>query len=430
MSIRNLILRAPASRVCPLLLAAGLLLPVGGWAQLDKSNARSMAMGGAYSALARGVEAAHWNPATLGLPSAPAYSVALLATGAEVHNSSFSLADYRRYNGAFLTDDDKEIILSKIPRSGLGFYANSGARVLGFSVQRVAIAAGARAYSNLRLSRDAVDLALNGNELERTYDFDNTTGSGLAVAALSVSYGQPLAVDGFQAFAAGMTFSTLRGIGIAEVVSAGGRFRTDFNGIRGSGHADFRTAEDGSGVAIDVGAAGELRSGWTLTWGVKNLFSVLSWRSNIREYRYGADSDTLTARRVIETSLDSLFSYYDERLDGVEFNTTLPRQLLVGAARQFERVVLAFEYVQGFDNAPGVSTSPLLAMGLEYTGLPLLPLRLGLGLGGSDRFYTALGFGLRAGQFSLNLAAQANSSFFVPGHGKGTGLALDMTLGL
>ena len=50
-------------------------------------HARSLGMANAYTALARGVHAPLWNPANLGLPDNPGFSMNLFSVAAGVDNN-------------------------------------------------------------------------------------------------------------------------------------------------------------------------------------------------------------------------------------------------------------------------------------------------------------------------------------------------------
>src|ERR1043165_7076384 len=61
--------------------AAGMFFGVAATVSAQQANASAAAygMGGNYSALARGYNAVAWNPANLGLPGNPGFSLALLS---------------------------------------------------------------------------------------------------------------------------------------------------------------------------------------------------------------------------------------------------------------------------------------------------------------------------------------------------------------
>ncbi|MFQ5629164.1 MAG: DUF5723 family protein [bacterium] len=407
-----------------------LIISVNVTAQIDHSNARSLAMAGAYSAVAQGVEAANWNPAVLGFNSAPVFSMRLPAFGVGVQNTSFSVADYKTYNGAALTAADKQTILSKIPDSGFGLFLNSGANLLGISIYRFALTANIIGASDLRFSKTFADLILNGNAFQKEYDFSDTSGKGYAVAAYSLSYGQPINLPQLDAFAVGLTVRYLQGLTIAEVVSAQGSFVTDFDGFHGDGQAELRTAIGGSGMSVDLGTSARFAKRWTVGLSFRNFYSNINWKSEVKEYTYGVAADSLTAERISESDADSLVDDFDETRDGASFRSQLPLQVLLGAAYTTSSMIYSFEYIQGLSDEPGASRNPQMAFGLEYKGIGFLPLRAGLALGGREKLMTAIGFGLKLGGFSLNFATQAHGGLFIPGTGRGLGLAFDMRIGV
>jgi len=64
-------------------------------------------MGEAFTGLAMGIDAARYNPANLGLSGYQQNRFEIVGFGANISNNSFTLGDYNRYSGAFLTNNDK-----------------------------------------------------------------------------------------------------------------------------------------------------------------------------------------------------------------------------------------------------------------------------------------------------------------------------------
>src|SRR5438477_12547650 len=95
-----------------LLLAPGALA-----AQLPNTSTRGLGLGGAYTVSARGFEAAAWNPAVLGTPNRPAFSLGLPQASIEFGSSAFGFSDFRKYADKFLTPADKAYLLGKIDTS-------------------------------------------------------------------------------------------------------------------------------------------------------------------------------------------------------------------------------------------------------------------------------------------------------------------------
>lgn len=399
-------------------------------AQAGGGNARSQALAGAYSALARGAEVSAWNPAKLGLQSSPRFSLILFGAGFNVENSSLSVADYKNYNGKFLTADDKRIIMQKIPGSGFGLRLKAGAQALSFSVGRFAISAGMIAASNIRFSREFVDLAFYGNEPERIYDLSQTGGKGYGVADFSLSYGQPIQITFFQESAVGFTAHYFQGISSAEILSASGTLLTDRLGLHAKGEAVMRTALGGSGYAFDLGVAGSLSPGWTLSMALKNVVSRIGWNKDVKIFTWGAVADSIDAERLAGADdVDDLIINYDSEIAGEDFHYGLPTRLTIGAVHKNGSFDYAVELSKGFSNGPATSTKAELATGLEYTGIGFLPLRAGIAFGGTAGVVTGMGFGIKFRNVSLNFAAQAAKAA-LPGQGQGIGLAFDMKVGI
>ena len=100
--MNQLVRTAPAAVLLLIATAAG-------------ADPRGLAMGGTDMAIARGADAVRWNPALLGIPDAPAFSIRLVQAGGEAGNNSFNLDQYRRLNGAVWGDAEKSEILGSVP---------------------------------------------------------------------------------------------------------------------------------------------------------------------------------------------------------------------------------------------------------------------------------------------------------------------------
>jgi len=392
-------------------------------------QAREMAMAGAFGAVAVGADASSWNPANLGLVLNPQFTLQMPAVGLRVLNDGFSFSDYERFNGAVLTDFDKQEILNKFGEDGLKLFVNSGSGLLGLSVYRLAVSAHVDVASDLTLSRDILDLAFYGNQLGKEYDFSQTGGRAWAVADISVSYGQPLYLPFFNDFAVGVGVHWLQGLAAAEVLESQGSIQTNFEGLVGNGSAKIRTAMGGSGFALDLGAAAILPRDLRVSIGLRNVVGSINWNSEVKIYEYGVSTDTLTVEALATGDVDSLVHDFDKEYTGDAFSQTRPLELRLGVAWPFGKFLFSGQYIQHFQDAPGINTKPYVALGTEWAGLGFLPLRFGLGFGGTNGLLTAFGFGLRFGGFSINWAVQSVNQA-IPGKGSGLGIGMDLNWGL
>ncbi len=398
-------------------------------AQINLVNARSTAMAGAYGALSRGAEAVMLAPANLGLRSRPNFSLLLPGAGAYVQNSAFTLDDYRRYNGAYLSDADKTALLEKIPGSGLTVSGDAQAMLFGLSAKKFAFNVTATGASDINLARDFIELTLFGNAFGRTYSFDGSRGRAWALTHVAFTFGQPIDVVWMEDLAVGFTFKYVHGWNYAEVIRAVGSFTTDFDGLRGDGRLEMRTARGGDGYAADLGLAGKISDRLSFSWMWDNMLSGMIWKEEVRIYEYGVSADSITIESLSDTSGDSLIESYEREYAGSAFRVSLPGQMRFAVVYQTGSLLLAADYVQGFRNAPGVSKTPLLSLGMEYRGLSVLPLRAGIALGGKTKWVTSMGVGIHLGSFSVNAAAVASRSV-LPGMGRGFGFVLDFRYGV
>ena len=174
---------------------AVLLLPTSVAAQ-GLSSARSVAMGGAHLGLAKGVDAARYNPANLGFADYQQTRLEIAGFGADIVNNTFTLDDYNSYTGSFLTSDDKDDIMSKIPKEGLKVSADIEASALGFSMGPFVVATTGVGAAAVNLNRDIVDLVLNGNTLTDTVHVDGSYSDAVGYATLGLSYGRPVLMLG------------------------------------------------------------------------------------------------------------------------------------------------------------------------------------------------------------------------------------------
>ena len=92
---------------------------------INDTEPRAMALGGAYTAMARGPGAVAWNPANLGLRSSPRFKWQLLGAGLTLamENNAFSVQTYNDNftSGEFLDPADKADLLDDVPATGLKF---------------------------------------------------------------------------------------------------------------------------------------------------------------------------------------------------------------------------------------------------------------------------------------------------------------------
>jgi hypothetical protein len=390
-----------------------------------QSSARSMAMGGAYLGLAKGVDAARYNPANLGLSGYRNSSLELVGFGVNVNNNALSLGDYNTYTGAALTQSDKDDIMGKIPSDGLRITADVEAAAMSLSLGSWAFAVTGVGSANVNLSKDILDLVLNGNHLGQTVSLDGSYSDAVSYVQTSLSYGREIYHLGSRQVAVGATVKHLQGIAVEEVTELNGGVTTLSTGFTGSGRMVARTATSGSGYGLDLGTSIKLNDSYTAGLSFRNLLSSISWSGSPEEHGYIFDFDE-GATDILQD--DYVVSEdYSKDIDG--FSTNLPTVMTVGIANTSGKLLWAVDWQQGFREDAGASSKPRLCAGVEWLGLSAFPLRAGFATGGSRGTHMALGSGLHLGGFHLDFAVETGATL-VPNSSKGLNLAMSTGFGI
>lgn len=403
-----------------------MLIPASLFGQM---TARSMGMGGAYMGVARGVHAPSWNPANLGLPDNPGFSFSILSLGAEVGNNSFSMGTYNRFAfDEFWDEYEIEELLNQIPDDGLGVDINAEVRTLSFSSGRFALTLHAIQGVRVNLDKDFIEFPLKGNVMDKTYHFQNIEAYGSSIGKIGLSYGSPISVEFADIFAVGGTVNILYGLFASEIEYADFKLTTKPNGFVINGEYQARYgALGGTGFGLDIGAAAQFNSGWSLGMSLMNLVGSVPFKDNNETVWGQFIADTLT---VLDFSDEDAFQDTTwENEDSESFSQKLPTVLRIGGSYQEGNVLLSLDYIQGFNNSTNSSAKPQLAFGTEYQAVKWLPLRMGVIMGGRRGLGTSLGFGLRPGGFALDFGI-LNRGFITSNSSKGWVFSLEMGVGL
>ncbi len=371
------------------------------------STARSVAMGGAYTALAKGPDAGKYNPANLGLRDYRRTGLEIVGIGADISNNAFSLGDYNEYTGALLTNDDKDIILGKIPSEGLKLSIDAEVTALSLATGSYAFNVTGVGIADVNMSRDIFELVLKGNTFADTISVNGSYSDLVSYVAAGLSYGMPVYSSGTRQLAVGATFKYLRGIAIEEVVEMEGMVATYATGFEGEGHLVARTATGGSGYALDLGAALKLNDKYTLGACLKNFLSHLTWNKETEEHGYHFSFDTMTVDNMEEDYIVS--DDYKEPVGS--FSSNLPSTLTVGLARTSGKLLWAVDWQQGFHRNTGVSSKPQIAAGIQYSLISFMPLRTGFTTGGDRNTTFSFGSGLNISPLYLDYALVTGSPF-------------------
>jgi len=392
-------------------------------------TARAMGMGCAYTALARGVHAADWNPANLGFPDNPKFSMSFVAAGVQISNNSFTQNMYNDYVGKYLTAGDVADILSSIPDNGLRFGLRGTVRMLSFSVGKFALTFGGDFGGYGNIEKDVFELMFEGNELYKSYTFDHIDASGEGIGLIGLSYGDQIPVDFAEVFTVGGTFNLIYGLGYAKMEKSDFTLLLNDFGFNLNGEYESRTATGSMGWGVNVGAAAKMSEKLTLSLSLSNLISNLPWSDDVKISKGYIDADSVAILDFDDDEEDDLIADSSWTVDGSRFSGRLPVQMRLGALYEEGDFVMTADYAQGFRTTAWVSTTPQVSFGTEWRKVKWLPLRMGVLLGGRFGFGTSFGLGIRPGGFIWDLAIM-NRGFISPGSSKGFVVATELGMEL
>lgn len=396
-----------------------LLLPAG----ICEAQVRIAGLAGAGSAIVDGADAATTNPARLTVPEGP--RIRLFDSFGGLSNSSYTLSDYRRYNGAELSEKDEDELLGKIDGSELtaeGSFAFSGPI---FRHRSWAIGTRMRGAAGANLPKELIRLAFDGNTPDETFRFDGADGRVDLFGEVHLSHAREVTIGTTGNWSFGGTVKLLRGFFYSHIEEAEGMIRTEFDGIEGSGSVRARTASGGTGVGLDLGVWRAVGERWTIALTTQDLFSSIRWTRETEE--------TTANYIVVESTLqdmegeDDLILTEDVTRPIDSFRTSIPTVMTAGAAREMSGWRLMADWTQGFEESSWATTTPRIAVAAEASPRSWVTGRLGASIGGLDRRSLALGLSLQPGPVQIDLALSARDGY-LPFTGRG--IAFGLAVGL
>ncbi|MEO0077656.1 MAG: DUF5723 family protein [candidate division WOR-3 bacterium] len=277
--------------------------------------------------LASGPNAMEFNPAQLAYPERTGMACRILGVAGEVWNNSFSMAQYKRYNGAFLDERAKAEIVGSIPPTGFRAAGRFDARAVEFGYGCLAASIRTTGTGGLTLPKDVFELVLYGNELGRTYRAEPLN----AEAQVLLQAGVAGATAVGRALTVGAAVRYLRGTFCAELTEGSGYFLTTPEALIADGQVAYHTATGGSGWAFDAGATCQLGE-WRISVAALDLSPGIRWCEGVEEWRLVFALDSVNAYQLVRGG-GARADFGRQPRDG--FTTYTPVQVNLGLGRRF-----------------------------------------------------------------------------------------------
>ena len=395
--------------------------PAAAAAQLANPLPQAVGMGGNYTALARGFGAVNWNPAGLGMPDNPRFSLALLPLVTTGGLDPVTPSHFAEYDGQVIPDEVKREWLQLIHDAG-GETGSLAADVtyLAFSIGRIGIQASTSVRSRVNVAPDVAEVFLFGNGgfsgEPGTYDLGGSNFDIAGTSAVAASFAVPLSLRlgplPDQHFSLGATVTYTVGnflaLGQEENSSLSSsplevhvRFPVIQTAMAGDS-ASFEPAEldNGRGMGLDLGAAWQ---GGIFSAGVvvRNVINTFEWDLAKLQYRSGEATWTADTSYTSfeEAPIEQAPAALLERIhDLYEFS---PVMSAGAAARILPFLTLTGELRHAVKENLDVGARNHVGVGAELRILPILPLRAGVSLV-SGGYQLSGGLGLKLGPMQVS----------------------------
>ena len=413
--MRTIGLRAAAAAL------ALTVIPSVAQAQIGNPLPQAVGMAGNYTALARGFGAVSWNPAGLGMPDNPGFSLSFLPITATAGLDPITPAHLAEYDGVLIPADVRREWVDMIRAEGGEQGSLAGDfTYLAFSIGPVGFQASTNVRSRVNVAPDVAEVFFFGNAgyagVPGSYDLEGSNFDIAGTSSLAASLAIPLHLTlgplPDQHFSVGATVSYIVGnfMVLGQEENSGltsnplevmVRFPMVHTELPDStGEFDAATGLDnGRGLGLDVGAAWQ---GGIFSAGVvvKNLINTFEWDLSSLRYRAGEatwNADT-SFTSFEELPIEQAPADILERIhDLYEFSPVMSAGV---AARILPFLTLTGEVRHAVKENLDVGARNHLGVGAELRILPILPLRAGVSLI-SGGYQFAGGAGLKLGPVQL-----------------------------
>ncbi len=391
----------------------------------------SIGTAGTIATQARGDDVIGWNPANLGFEDNPDFSMSfgvipiIPLPAINLVNNAVSmnwLADYL-FSGRYLDNSSKDKMFEVFGDEGWNLNPLLYAKILGVSSGDFAFSIGAEVNSSITLPTSILSFAMYGNKFDEEISLDNIDGSAQVVIPFSLSYGFPLKIPNldldFGNNYLGVGVKLLWGVGNVEIDSFQGGMTTYTDRVVGTGSGRIKYSYDGFGLAFDLGWALKIGDNITTNLAIQNLFGFIKWKdknSEMIELTFDADVEVSDD---FEGILDA-FTDNDTTYSIKGYTSDYPTYLIAGFEYDvLPNIQLYLNYKQYFNEKYQFSTTPRFSVATKMSPAKWFPLRMGIALGGYEKFQFGIGFGLHAEHYHFDIGITQTGGLFNSARGLG-----------
>ena len=378
--------------------------------QLPSASTAALATANNYTALARGFTAIALNPAGLGMPGNPGFSLSFpfFPVEARAGLNALTLSEIAEFEEQILPDSARDAWLQSVIDEG-GLTARVGAAATEFALTagRVGFQISTVGEAKATIAPDAFELAMFGNAgrtgTARDMTLVGTDANGWAATTAALALGIPVGGGESGTFAVGATLKYTVGHVLVTASDAGSVIRSNPIGIDlalPSIAPDSLTLNNGTGMGLDLGLAWE-GSALAVSTSVQNVYNTFQWKLDGFAYRAGdivldVDSTATDFDAVAVTNAPATLQ------DEVLAQSFEPAFNLGVAFRPSERLAVTADFRHDTGEALVLGERSHIGVGVELRLLPFLPLRGGVSRISGGAVQLAGGFGLEMGPLHLS----------------------------
>jgi hypothetical protein len=341
----------------------------------------------------------------------------------------------------------KDSFLAIFPNAGLDINFQGGGNWLDVGMGNFAISmVQPQIFTSANLPNTIMDVIFNGVQFDQPKDLSDLSLDLLAVAPLSLAYGRQLQIpalaDKVDRFYAGAGVNYL--LGLTDVHLESNKLMlsstSDSLFIEGkqtlvSNFKDDKSPIFGQGFSVDLGIAADINRQLSISLALQNLLGSVTWPETFKKTHefsislLSADLEDIADYSSAEMdSLQESFTILDTTYASVSSKTTYPAQVVLGGTYRVSQALTVDVALRQYpDNDYFTGVDSKFSVGLEIETTPILPIYLGVGIGGFHGFSWGGGFSLNIGGFQWNVGFGENGGFLEDA--KGLRFATELRLG-
>jgi hypothetical protein len=395
------------------------------WGQVNLGP-RVIGTAGTFLTQSRGDDVIGWNPANLGYPDNPEFTMSfgviplIPFPSFDFSNSALSVKwlEDGFFSGDYLDDSKKNDLLDAFPEDGWALDNQIKLKFLGIASNNFAFSISAELNANFVMPRELMELVLFGNQFYEIIPLNNVDASAQVVFPFAVAYGTPMEIP----FLEGKVDSNYVGLGVkflwgfahGEITEFDGDLVSAFDHVTGTGSGEARTAENGFGLAFDLGWSGQINDRIKAGLALNNLFGFINWSDkNAERYIFDINAN-VEVQEDMEGTIDELEDATTDTSFSINgYRTSYPTYLMAGIQYEAQPdLSLTLNYRQHFSDQFNYTTTPRLSGAALYDPWGWMPLRIGLSVGGYEKFQWGIGFGFHGEKYAIDFGFAQDGGFF------------------